>query len=216
MVRSMGRRILTFADRAEISTGRKGRLADPGDCGRDPGRRVEVGNGPNATFCCPDRTTFSCLNDLGPEVVGRRVMPDRAVLACRVVEADQWCRRRAAKGSARTPWRASRLSKDEAPRGVFIVHLAGHPDDACHQNVLNAWGLLARGATWSPPSSTNRPTRARSRCCWRSRGACARSRSGPSGHGVVCCPGEPWRPRGRGPWPSGPAGQRASSVVPGR
>ena len=47
----------------------------------------------DATFACPDLTTFARLDELGLEVVGQRLMPDRAVLACRVVETDEWCRR---------------------------------------------------------------------------------------------------------------------------
>ena len=41
---------------------------------------------PDATFACPDLTTFARLDELGLEVVGQRLEPDRAVLACRVVE----------------------------------------------------------------------------------------------------------------------------------
>jgi hypothetical protein len=33
------------------------------------------------------------LDELGLQVVGQRLEPDRAVLAYRVVAADQWCRR---------------------------------------------------------------------------------------------------------------------------
>ena len=56
---------------------------------------------PDATFACPDLTTFCRLDELGLEVVGQRLEPDRAVLACRVVEADQWCRRCGCEGVAR-------------------------------------------------------------------------------------------------------------------
>lgn len=48
---------------------------------------------PDATFGCPDLTTFCRLDELGLEVTGQRLEPDRAVLACRVVDPDQWCRR---------------------------------------------------------------------------------------------------------------------------
>ena len=52
---------------------------------------------PDATFGCPDLTTFCRLDELGLVVVGQRLEPDRAVLACRVLEADDgtegWCRR---------------------------------------------------------------------------------------------------------------------------
>jgi len=56
---------------------------------------------PDATFACPDLTTFCRLDGLGLEVVGQRLEPERALLACRVVEPDQWCRRCGSEGSAR-------------------------------------------------------------------------------------------------------------------
>ena len=56
---------------------------------------------PDATFGCPDLTTFAGLDELGLEVVGQRLAPDRAVLACRVVEPDQWCRRCGCEGAPR-------------------------------------------------------------------------------------------------------------------
>ena len=37
----------------------------------------------DATFACPDLTTFCCLDGLGLEVVGQRLEPDRAVAAYR-------------------------------------------------------------------------------------------------------------------------------------
>ena len=55
----------------------------------------------DATFACPDLTTFARLDELGLAVVGQRLEPDRAVLACRVVEADSWCRRCGCEGSPR-------------------------------------------------------------------------------------------------------------------
>ena len=56
---------------------------------------------PDATFACPDLTTFCRLDELGLEVLGQRLEPDRAVLACRVVEPDQWCRRCGCEGTPR-------------------------------------------------------------------------------------------------------------------
>ncbi len=56
---------------------------------------------PDATFARPDLTTFCRLDELGLEVLGQRLEPDRAVLACRVVEADQWCRRCGCEGTPR-------------------------------------------------------------------------------------------------------------------
>jgi transposase len=56
---------------------------------------------PAAGFDRPDLTTFCRLDELGLEVTGQRLEPDRAVLACRVVEPDRWCRRCGCEGVAR-------------------------------------------------------------------------------------------------------------------
>ena len=66
----------------------------------------------DATFARPDLTTFARLDEFGLEVVGQRVEPDRAVLACRVVEPDRWCRRCGCEG---------------APRGTVTRRLAHEP-----------------------------------------------------------------------------------------
>jgi transposase len=55
----------------------------------------------DATFACPDLTTFCRLDGLGLVVVGQRLEPDRAVLACRVVEPDDWCHRCGCQGTPR-------------------------------------------------------------------------------------------------------------------
>ena len=67
---------------------------------------------PDATFARPDLTTFARLDDLGLEVVGQRLEPGRAVLACRVVEDDGWCRRCGCEG---------------VPRDTVIRRLAHEP-----------------------------------------------------------------------------------------
>ena len=56
---------------------------------------------PDATFTPADLTTFCRLDELGLQVVGQRLEPDRAVLACRVLDADRWCRRCGCEGTAR-------------------------------------------------------------------------------------------------------------------
>jgi transposase len=56
---------------------------------------------PDATFTCPDLTTFCRLDELGLEVVGQRLDAKRAVLACRVVAPDEWCRRCGCEGVPR-------------------------------------------------------------------------------------------------------------------
>src|SRR3954454_3612307 len=55
----------------------------------------------DATFACPDLTTFARVDELGLEVTGQRVDPDRVVLACRVVDPDQWCCRCGCQGVPR-------------------------------------------------------------------------------------------------------------------
>ncbi len=55
----------------------------------------------DATFDAPDLTTFAGLDGLGLCVVGQHVDADRAVLACRVVAEDRWCRRCGCEGVVR-------------------------------------------------------------------------------------------------------------------
>jgi len=52
-------------------------------------------------FAPADLTTFCRLDALGLEVTGQRLEPNRAVLACRVVEPDNWCRRCGGQGTVR-------------------------------------------------------------------------------------------------------------------
>lgn len=54
-----------------------------------------------ATFDDCDLTKFCRLEDLGLEATGQRLEPDRAVLACRVVEPDDWCHRCGVQGTPR-------------------------------------------------------------------------------------------------------------------
>jgi len=67
---------------------------------------------PDATFACPDLTTFCRLDELGIEAVGQRLELDGAVIACRVVEPDQWCRKCGAREHlgtrSRGSWRTNR------------------------------------------------------------------------------------------------------------
>jgi transposase len=52
-------------------------------------------------FARPNLTAFCRLDELGLVVVGQRLEPKRAVLACRVADDDRWCRRCGSEGSAR-------------------------------------------------------------------------------------------------------------------
>ena len=47
----------------------------------------------HGTFVRPDLTRFTCLDELGLEVVAQRVGPGQASLVCRVVDPDDRCRR---------------------------------------------------------------------------------------------------------------------------
>ncbi|WP_199279251.1 ISL3 family transposase [Arthrobacter sp. CAN_A2] len=66
----------------------------------------------HATFVRPDLTTFCRLDELGLEAVGQHLGPDRAVLECRVLESDRWCRTCGAEG---------------APKDTVIRRLAHEP-----------------------------------------------------------------------------------------
>lgn len=55
----------------------------------------------NATFSTPDLTTFCGLDELGLQVTGQWLEPGRAVLACRVLDSDDWCHRCGGQGVAR-------------------------------------------------------------------------------------------------------------------
>ena len=56
---------------------------------------------PDATFTRPDLTTLCRLDELGLQFLGQRLEPDRAVLACRVIEHNLWCRRCGGVSAAR-------------------------------------------------------------------------------------------------------------------
>ena len=55
----------------------------------------------DATFTTPDLTTFTGLDTLGLQVTGQFLQPDRAVLACRVLDPDDWCHRCGCHGRPR-------------------------------------------------------------------------------------------------------------------
>ncbi|MCY0906736.1 ISL3 family transposase, partial [Arthrobacter sp. H14-L1] len=55
----------------------------------------------HATFHSPDLTTFCRLDELGLEATGQYLSRDRAVLACRVVDPDDWCRNCGSQGIPR-------------------------------------------------------------------------------------------------------------------
>jgi hypothetical protein len=99
-----------------------------------------------AGFGRADLTTFCRLDELGLEVIGQRVEPDRAVLACRVVEPDgsdeRWCRRCGCEGTPRD-------SVDPGV-GARAVRVAAH-DVAGHGPPLPVRRVRARVAPGHQP-----------------------------------------------------------------
>ena len=77
---------------------------------------------PPVGFGRPDLTTFARLDRLGLEVVGQRLEPDRAVLACRVAEPDQWCRRCGCEGAPRDSVSIG-LARGNGASVVFRFHV---------------------------------------------------------------------------------------------
>lgn len=55
----------------------------------------------DAIFSAPGLTMFCRLDGLGSEVTGQHVTPGRAVLECRIVDADDWFRNCGGRGLAR-------------------------------------------------------------------------------------------------------------------
>lgn len=55
----------------------------------------------HSTFATPDLTTFCRLDELGLEAVGQLIERDRAMIECRPVEVDPWCRECGAEGVSR-------------------------------------------------------------------------------------------------------------------
>jgi len=93
----------------------------------------------DATFTGTGLTAFCRLEQLGLEAVGRRLDPDRAVLACRVSEPDEWCRRLRVSGR--------REGYAHASSGARGVRVAPH-DTGGHGPSLplhRLWSCVAPG-----------------------------------------------------------------------
>ncbi len=100
---------------------------------------------PDATsqggFSCPDLTRFCRLDSLGLEVTGQRLEPDRAVLACRIVEPDQWCRRCGCQG---------------VPRDTVVRRLAHEPfgwRPTTLEVVVRRYRCIGCGHVWRQDTS---------------------------------------------------------------
>jgi transposase len=98
---------------------------------------------------CPDLTTFTGVDELGLEVVGQRLEPGRAVLACRVVEPDQWCRRCGCQG---------------APRDTVVRRLAHEPlgwRPTTLEVIVRRYRCIGCGHVWRQDTSRAAEPRAK-------------------------------------------------------
>ena len=101
------------------------------------------------SFLPPDLGSFCRLDELGLQVVGQRLEPGHAVLACRVVETDEfarWCRRCGCEAAPRDSV-TRRLAHE--PAGVAPDDVADHdPPLSLHR----LWACVAPGHQPGPPS----------------------------------------------------------------
>ena len=104
-------------------------------------------------FASPDLTAFCRLDELGLVVTGQRLEPDRAVLACQVVEPDQWCRRCGCEGRPRDTV-VRRLAHEPLGWRSTTLEVVVRGDTATH--IVNGFvNLRATGLKqWDPATST--------------------------------------------------------------
>ena len=96
-----------------------------------------------------DLTTFCRLDELGLEVTGLRLEPDRAVLACRIVDPDDWCHRCGCRG---------------VPRDTVIRRLAHEPlgwRPTTLEVMVRRYRCAGCGHVWRQDASRAAPTRAK-------------------------------------------------------
>ena len=101
------------------------------------------------TFTTPCLTTFCGLDELGLEAVGQRLDPDRAVIECRVVEPDRWCRECGCEG---------------APRDTVIRRLAHEPFGHRPTTLLirvRRYKCCGCGRVWRQDTTAAAPVRAK-------------------------------------------------------
>ncbi len=104
---------------------------------------------PDATFTRPDLTTFTRLDEVGLHVVGQRLEADRAVLACRVIDPDRWCRRCGCEG---------------VPRGSVTRRLAHEPfgwRPTILQITVRRYRCTGCGHVWRQDATAAAPPRAK-------------------------------------------------------
>ena len=102
-----------------------------------------------AGFARPDVTTLCRLDELGLVVTGQRIEAKRAVLACRVLAEDRWCRRCGCEGSV---------------CGTVIRRLAHEPlgwRPTVLQVRVRRYRCTGCGSVWRQDSSAAAPARAK-------------------------------------------------------
>ena len=100
--------------------GRGSRSFDDGDCYTVHPKALDMSN---AAFDRPDLSALTRLDGLGLEVTGQRMWPDHAVLACRIVGEDRWCRRCGCQGTLRDTV-VRRLAHESCGWRPTILHVS--------------------------------------------------------------------------------------------
>jgi transposase len=112
----------------------------------------------DATFTRPDLTAFCRLDSLGLEVVGQRLEADRAVLACRVAEPDEWCHRCGCQGVPRDTVTRPLAHEPFGWRPTILLvtvrrYRCGHCEHVWRQDTSQAAGPRAKlsraGLRWA-------------------------------------------------------------------
>lgn len=133
-------------------------------------------------FAFPDLSTFCRLDGLGLEAVGQRLESGRAVLACRVIRPDRWCRRCGCEG---------------VPRDGVVRRLALEPGGA-RQPWWSRFVVIGAPAAVMCGGKTLAGRRSRGRSC-RAGGCVGRLRRSSCSTGTVMFmsmpPAQPWHIR---------------------
>ena len=103
----------------------------------------------NATFSTPDLDSFCQLDRLGLSVTGQQVLDDHAVLACRVIELDDWCHECGAQG----------VPRDTVLRQLAHVRLGWRPT-ILHVRVRR-YRCTGCGHVWRQDTTAAAATRAK-------------------------------------------------------
>ncbi|MGO2519547.1 MAG: ISL3 family transposase [Microbacterium sp.] len=104
---------------------------------------------PQPTFVTPDLTTFCRLDELGLHTVGQHLSPGGAVLECRVLEPDRWCRKCGCEGAPR----------DTVPRRLAHEPFGHRPTTLLIR--VRRYKCSGCGRVWRQDTSKAAPARAK-------------------------------------------------------